>query len=112
MERLSVAFPDASPEAALDAGSNGDMKSPRNEPRFGKRRPDTPDSLTAREREVLRLFAEGLSTSQIAHRLSISSVTVRNHAQRILFKLGVHTRLAAVARAYALGLIPFGPFRP
>jgi len=54
--------------------------------------------LTAREREVLSLFAEGLGTEATAARLSISRVTVRNHSQRILAKLGVHSRLAAVAR--------------
>jgi DNA-binding NarL/FixJ family response regulator len=54
--------------------------------------------LTAREREVLSLFAEGLGTEATADRLQISRVTVRNHSQRILAKLGVHSRLAAVAR--------------
>ena len=73
---------------------------------------DLPDSayelgrpLTAREREVLALFAEGLGTDEAAGRLSISRVTVRNHAQRILAKLGVHSRLAAVARARESGLL-------
>ena len=56
--------------------------------------------LTPREREILALFAEGLGTKAIAERISISPVTVRNHAQRILAKLGVHSRLAAVARSY------------
>jgi ATP/maltotriose-dependent transcriptional regulator MalT len=73
---------------------------------------DLPDSayelgrpLTAREREVLALFAEGLGTDDAAGRLSISRVTVRNHAQRILAKLGVHSRLAAVARGRQSGLL-------
>ena len=59
-----------------------------------------PVHLTPREREILALFAEGLGTKAIAERISISPVTVRNHAQRILAKLGVHSRLAAVARGY------------
>lgn len=61
--------------------------------------------LTPREREILALFAEGLGTKAIAGRISISPVTVRNHAQRILAKLGVHSRLAAVARGYRERLI-------
>ncbi|HEY6929141.1 MAG TPA: LuxR C-terminal-related transcriptional regulator [Thermoanaerobaculia bacterium] len=61
--------------------------------------------LTARESEVLSCFAQGLGTDTIAGRLSISRTTVRNHTQRILAKLGVHTRLAAVARGYETGLI-------
>jgi len=60
--------------------------------------------LTSREREVLFLFAEGLGTEATAARLEISRVTVRNHSQRILAKLGVHSRLAAVARGRQLGL--------
>lgn len=61
--------------------------------------------LTARETQVLHCFAEGLGTDAIASRLSISRTTVRNHSQRILAKLAVHTRLAAVARGYESGLI-------
>lgn len=61
--------------------------------------------LTAREREVLALFAEGLGTDAAARRLAISRVTVRNHSQRILAKLGVHSRLAAVARGRETGLL-------
>jgi len=61
--------------------------------------------ITAREREVLHLFGAGFGTADVAARLEISPVTVRNHAQSILSKLGVHSRLEAVARGYALGLI-------
>jgi DNA-binding NarL/FixJ family response regulator len=64
--------------------------------------------LTAREREVLALFAEGLGTDAAARRLAISRVTVRNHSQRILAKLGVHSRLAAVARGRETGLLGNG----
>ena len=66
--------------------------------------PELGRNLTAREREVLALFAEGLGTEATAARLEISRVTVRNHSQRILAKLGVHSRLAAVARGRQLGL--------
>ncbi len=56
-------------------------------------------SLSRRELEVLRLMAEGVSTSVAAERLHISRATIRNHVQNILEKLGVHSRLEAVAFA-------------
>ena len=62
-------------------------------------------SLTAREREVLALLAQGLSTRDIAQTLSISSSTARNHVQNILHKLNVHSRLEAVAYAFEHGLV-------
>ncbi len=55
--------------------------------------------LTEREREVLRLLADGLDTREIAGRLTLSRATVRNHVQHILNKLEVHSRLEAVALA-------------
>ena len=61
--------------------------------------------LTAREREILRSMAEGLGTAEIARKLSITSVTVRNHTQSILQKLDVHTKLAAVVFAFRHELI-------
>ncbi len=71
--------------------------------------PDAHDTLTEREREILRLFARGLGTGAIAKRLAISPVTVRNHCQSILAKLRVHSRLAAVARGYALRILRVPP---
>lgn len=53
-------------------------------------------SLTAREIEVLRLLADGLGTSAMARRLGLSHATVRNHVQRVLAKLGAHSRLEAL----------------
>jgi DNA-binding NarL/FixJ family response regulator len=61
--------------------------------------------LTAREREILSLLAVGMGTAAIAADLGISTATVRNHVQRIIAKLCVHSRLAAVARGYSTGLI-------
>jgi DNA-binding NarL/FixJ family response regulator len=61
--------------------------------------------LTAREQEILERFAEGQSQAEIAEALVISPKTVASHAQRILAKLGVHSRAQAVAAAYRLGLI-------
>jgi PAS domain S-box-containing protein len=55
--------------------------------------------LTRRERELLRLLGLGLNTGDAAERLHVSRTTVRNHVQHILKKLGVHSRLQAVAYA-------------
>lgn len=63
------------------------------------------DTLTSREREVLLLLAQGLATDEMANMLSISAATIRNHIQSVLEKLGVHSRLEAVAYAYQNGLI-------
>jgi pimeloyl-ACP methyl ester carboxylesterase/DNA-binding CsgD family transcriptional regulator len=64
-----------------------------------------PDELTAREREVLRLVAEGLSDSEIAARLVVSPHTVHRHVANVRRKLGLHSRSAAAAHAARAGLI-------
>jgi two-component system, NarL family, nitrate/nitrite response regulator NarL len=61
--------------------------------------------LTPRELQILRLLAEGNGSEAIAERLVISPKTVASHLQRVMAKLGVHSRVHAVARAYQLGLI-------
>lgn len=61
--------------------------------------PDQATGLTRREFEVLRLMAGGANTKALAERLHVSPATVRNHAQNIFSKLGVHSRLEAVAYA-------------
>ena len=61
--------------------------------------------LTPRERDVLRLLAEGQSDRQIAAALSISPKTVGNHVSSILSKLEVETRTAAAAQALRRGLV-------
>ena len=61
--------------------------------------------LTPREREILRLMAQGLDNRAIADKLFISFTTVRGHVQNILEKLDAHSKLEAVARANQLGLI-------
>ena len=62
-------------------------------------------TLTSREKQILRCLAEGLATPDIARRLSISRVTVRNHVQNVLQKLDVHNKLAAVAFAHQHNLV-------
>lgn len=62
-------------------------------------------SLTTREREVLQLLARGHSQPEIASALVISPKTVGGHIQRILTKLGVHSRAQAVAIAHQQGLV-------
>jgi len=62
-------------------------------------------SLTRRELEVMQLLAEGASNQAIAERLFISLHTVRNHVQRIITKLGVHSKLEAVAVATRVGFV-------
>jgi two-component system nitrate/nitrite response regulator NarL len=61
--------------------------------------------LTPRERSVLALAAEGLSTSEIAARLSVASATVKTHLQSIYTKLDVPDRTSAVASAMRRGLL-------
>jgi len=63
------------------------------------------DSLTAREREVLRLMAEGASSREIADRLGISYATVRSHIRSFDTKLGVHSKIEAVAAAREMNII-------
>ncbi|HEX5856499.1 MAG TPA: LuxR C-terminal-related transcriptional regulator [Microbacterium sp.] len=65
----------------------------------------TPTSLTAREGEVLRLVATGLTNRAVAGRLSLSEKTVARHLSNIFAKLGLSSRSAATAYAYEHGLI-------
>jgi len=67
--------------------------------------PSPDDPLTVRERVVLHLLAEGHASSVISQQLCISPVTVRNHIQHLIGKLGVHSQLEAVAYAYRHNII-------
>jgi len=64
-----------------------------------------PDGLTARELEVLRLVAQGLSNKEIAAKLVLSEKTVRNHVERTYAKIGVSNRIGASMYALERGLV-------
>jgi RNA polymerase sigma factor (sigma-70 family) len=63
------------------------------------------ERLTPREKEVLRLMAEGTSSRDIASRLGISYTTVRTHIRSLGSKLGVHSKLEAIVKARELALV-------
>lgn len=68
--------------------------------------------LSAREIEVLRLVAQGLTNSAIGRRLYIGEATVKTHLLRSYQKLGVDDRTAAVTRGVQLGVLTLGPWVP
>jgi PAS domain S-box-containing protein len=71
----------------------------------GGRAPGRAEDLTGRERDVLQCLTDGLSNQQAAERLGVTVNTVRNHVQHVLYKLGVHSRLEAVAMAAREGIM-------
>jgi NarL family two-component system response regulator LiaR len=70
------------------------------------RAPESPEKLTDREVEVLRLVAVGKANKEIANELFISETTVKTHVSNILMKLGVPSRTQAALYAVRIGLVP------
>ena len=95
---------------AVDALDRGEpVTAPcRGRPRAESPRPDGDDVrrfLTRRELETLDLLAEGADTRRLATALGVRISTARTHVQNLLTKLGVHSRLEAVAVAFGRGWI-------
>jgi DNA-binding NarL/FixJ family response regulator len=67
-------------------------------------RPKAVDELTARELDIFRLMADGLSNGEISERLFIGDTTVKTHVTHILQKLGLRDRVQAVVLAYQTGI--------
>jgi DNA-binding NarL/FixJ family response regulator len=77
-----------------------------------RKQPPALADLTARELEVLRLLARGLSNADIARELVVGAATVKTHVARIFAKLDLHDRAQAVVLAYESGLIQPGAATP
>jgi DNA-binding NarL/FixJ family response regulator len=70
------------------------------------RTPESPEALTERETDVLRLVAKGRANKEISHELNIGEKTVKSHVSSILAKLNVPSRTQAALYAVRIGLVP------
>jgi two-component system, NarL family, response regulator LiaR len=104
---LKDAEPNELNRAIRAAGAGQVQLSPKVAERLMRevRAPDSPETLTEREIEVLRLLAEGQSNKEIARTLTIGEKTVKTHVSNILAKLGVPSRTHAALYAVRIGLV-------
>jgi two-component system, NarL family, response regulator LiaR len=96
---------------AIKAAANGQVQlSPQAAARLVReiKSPDSPEKLTEREIDVLRLLALGRSNKEIANELVIGEKTVKTHVSNILMKLGLSSRTQAALHAVRIGLVPSG----
>lgn len=92
VRRLLAAFSSHEPQRAVTTTPQAD-------------RSELAEPLSERELEVLQLIAEGLTNREIADRLYVSLNTVKAHTRNIYGKLGVHSRMQAVAQARDVGVL-------
>lgn len=93
---------------AIKAAASGQVQlSPKAAERLMReiRAPESPEKLTERETEVLRLLASGMANKEIAAEMHISETTVKTHVSNILMKLGVPSRTQAALYAVRIGLV-------
>jgi len=101
----------ASPDelrSAIRAAAQGQVRlSPEAAARLVRevRAPDSPEALTKREIEVLRLVAAGRANKEIARELEVAEQTIKAHVSSILSKLGVQSRTQAALHAFRIGLV-------
>ncbi len=69
------------------------------------RAPESPETLTERESDVLKLLAQGKANKEIARELDVGEQTVKSHVGHILAKLGVQSRTQAALHAVRIGLV-------
>jgi DNA-binding NarL/FixJ family response regulator len=94
---------------AIKAAANGQVQlSPQAAARLIREisAPESPEKLTGRETDVLRLLALGRSNKEIASELVIGEKTVKTHVSNILMKLGLSSRTQAALHAVRIGLVP------
>lgn len=94
---------------SIKAAANGQVQlSPQAAARLVRevRAPESPETLTERETDVLRLLAQGKANKEIAQALVIGENTVKTHVSSILLKLGVQSRTQAALYARQIGLGP------
>lgn len=93
---------------AIKAAADGQVQlSPKAAERLMReiRAPESPEKLTERETDVLRLLAIGMANKEIAAEMHISETTVKTHVSNILMKLGVPSRTQAALYAVRIGLV-------